>query len=177
MNAATIDRFKALTAMPAVCLAAAALAAAAMLGAALTFQYVGGLFPCELCIWQRWPYGGVIAVGGIGAAALRGAARPGPLAIVLGAVIALLFLADAGIAQFHVGVEQGWWQGTEACVGTGVDADDLEALRKAILEAPSVRCDEVVWSLFGLSMAAWNGLIALGLAAVSAAVLWRWRQS
>lgn len=177
MDTAFQARLDALIATPAACLAAAALAAAAMLGTAFTFQYVGGLFPCELCLLQREPYGAVVVLGGLGAFALRRQPRPGALAFGLGALIALLFAVDAGIAAFHVGVEQGWWQGTEACVGADVDTSDIEALRAAILAAPSVRCDEVVWSLFGLSMAAWNGLVALALAAASAAALWRWRRA
>jgi disulfide bond formation protein DsbB len=171
------DRLDALIATPSVCFAAAALASAAMLGTAFIFQYAGGLFPCELCLLQRYPYGAVIVLGGLGAVALRRQRRPGVLAFGLGAVIALLFATDAGIAAFHVGVEQGWWHGTEACVGADVDTSDLEAMREAILAAPAVRCDEVVWSLFGLSIAAWNGLAALALTILSAAVLWRWRRA
>jgi disulfide bond formation protein DsbB len=41
------------------------------------------------------------------------------------------------------------------------------------MSAPLVRCDEVVWDLLGLSMASWNAIISLALAALwlSAAVL------
>jgi disulfide bond formation protein DsbB len=140
------------------------------LGAAFAFQYLGGLAPCILCIWQRYPYGIVIALGAL-AFLLAGnlaAAR------VLIALAGLVLLADAAIAAFHVGVEQKWWAGTAECggtLGTGMTAEDLKA---QLLAAPVVRCDEVAWSLFGISMAGYNFLLAL--AGGLAALVWAARQ-
>lgn len=79
----------------------------------------------------------------------------------------LVFLAGAGIAAFHVGVEQHWWQGLASCGGNLPQARTVEELRAALLAQPVVRCDEVAWSLFGISMAGWNFLFSLGLAALS----------
>ncbi len=151
---------------------AAALVSAAMLGSAFTFQYVGGLAPCELCVYQRYPYGVVVGLGVLGAlSAQRGLT---PITWLLAAGCAAAFFVNAGIAGFHVGVEQGWWQGTESCVGNDVDASSIEALREAILNAPAVRCDEVAWSLLGISMAGWNGLVALGLGCASLLTFRQW---
>jgi disulfide bond formation protein DsbB len=81
-----------------------------LLGAAFAFQYIGGLEPCVLCIWQRYPYGAVIVLGLLGAGLARGAVPPtGALAAVMG-LAALALFTDAAIAGFHVGVEQKWWQ-------------------------------------------------------------------
>lgn len=131
---------------------------AALLLGALAFQYVGGLAPCVLCIWQRWPH---LAAVGLGALALGLGGRLWP---VLGA---LAVLTAAGIAGFHVGVEQGWWAGLASCSGgslAGISTADL--LNPEIVVAAPVRCDEVAWSLAGLSMAGWNLVISVGLAAV-----------
>src|SRR5690606_37216698 len=84
------------------------------LAAAFAFQHLGGLAPCILCIWQRYPY--AIAIG-LGALAFALAGRPG-VARALIALAGLVLLADAAIAAFHVGVEQGWWQGTAGCGST-----------------------------------------------------------
>jgi disulfide bond formation protein DsbB len=135
------------------------------LAAAFAFQYIGGLAPCILCIWQRYPYGVVLALGVI---AFLLAGKP-QAARALIALAGLVFLADAAIAAFHVGVEQKWWAGTAECGGNlaaGVSAEDLKA---QLLAAPVVRCDEVAWSLFGISMAGYNFLIALvsGLVALA----------
>ena len=154
----------ALTADPRRAPLVVALASAVTLGAALISQYGFGLQPCVLCIWQRYPYGVAIALGAL-AFFLAGnttAAR------ALIALAGLVFLADAAIAAFHVGVEQKWWAGTAECGGnlaTGLSAEDLKAQLQA---APIVRCDEVAWSLFGISMAGYNFLLALagGLAAL-----------
>ena len=140
------------------------LASAAVLGTALASQYIGGLQPCVLCIYQRLPYAAVI---GIATAALFLPTGPRAVALVLAG---LAMLTGAGIAVFHVGVEQHWWQGTAGCGAIGT-ADSLEALRAQVLAAPTVRCDEVPWSLFGISMAGYNVPVslALGIASLVAA--------
>ena len=149
--------------------------AAAMLLGAFAFQYIGGLPPCVLCIWQRWPYGAVIALGLIGAGLARGAEPPrGALAAVLGLAALALFI-DAGIAGFHVGVEQKWWEGTQACVGLGSSGAKTAEQMVAELLANSkvVRCDEVAWSFAGISMAGYNMMAALGMGIFAALGAWR----
>ena len=138
-----------------------ALASAAILASALGSQYFGGLHPCELCIWQRWPYVATTVLALAAFVLPRGARR------VALALAGLVFLAGAGIAAFHVGVEQGWWQGLAACGGNLPEARTVEEMRAALMRQPVVRCDEVAWSLFGISMAGWNFLLSIGLAALS----------
>lgn len=140
-----------------------AMGSGALLLGALAFQYLGGLDPCVLCLWQRWPHGVVAVLGLAGFFAVGG--DRGRAAV--SALLALVLVAGAGIAAFHVGVEQGWWEGTAACTGGGATAaGGLSAsdLRQQLLSEPVVRCDAVAWSLFGISMAGWNGLASLALA-------------
>ena len=151
-------------------------ASAAILAAAFASQYIGGLEPCVLCLYQRVPYGAVIALSGLGLGLSALAPPPKGVIVSLGGLCAVAFVVNAGIATFHVGVEQHWWQGTEGCVGAGGAARTIEELRAQILTAPVVRCDVVPWSLFGLSMAGYNVLASLGLAvasAIAARGLWR----
>ncbi len=137
-------------------------ASVAVLGSAFAFQYLGDLQPCVLCVYQRYPYGIAIALGLIAIGhAMVGRRRAEPYLLL---ACALVFLAGAGIAGFHVGVEQKWWQGSAACGALGPAPDSLEALKAQVLAAPIVRCDEVAWSLFGISMAGYNFLISLALA-------------
>ena len=136
----------------------AGIAAAVLLGTAFTFQRFG-YPPCELCWWQRYPYMAVVAVSLIAAAVKT---LPQKLILLL---LSALFLTDAGIAGFHVGVEQRWWEGLEGCSGFVKYTDDINATLQAIMDAPLVKCDEIAWSLFGISMAGYNMLIALGMAA------------
>jgi disulfide bond formation protein DsbB len=151
-------------------------ASAAILASAFASQYIGGLQPCILCLYQRVPYGVVIALSGLGLG-LSGLTPP-PRSVIVGlaGLCAVAFLINAGIASFHVGVEQHWWQGTEGCVGAGGAARTIEELRAQILAAPVVRCDQVPWSLFGISMAGYNVLTSLGLfvaSAIAARGMWR----
>jgi disulfide bond formation protein DsbB len=142
-----------------------ALASIAILGAAFAFQYIGGLAPCELCILQRWPYVATIVLGllGVWAGRMR---QPAVTRGVL-ALAGLVFLIGAGIAAYHVGVEQKWWQGPSTCTGIS-GAGSVQDLLKRIESAPVVRCDEIAWSLFGISMAGYNFLLSIALAAFCA---------
>jgi disulfide bond formation protein DsbB len=145
-------------------------ASAGVLGTALLSQYVGGLQPCVLCLYQRVPYVATIVLSAaVLAPATVGVRLPPALTRGVLAVCAAVFLVGAGIAAFHVGVEQGWWHGTEACTGPDLNALTIEQMREQLLHAPVVRCDEVAWSLFGISMAGYNFLTSLVL---SAGCLW-----
>lgn len=140
-----------------------AAASALALASAYTAQYVFGLQPCALCVWQRWPYW---AAAGLGLAAALTIRRPLGLALV-GLAGGLIFAAGAGLAGFHLGVEQGWWPGLSTCTGVGGTPDSVEALRQQLLNTPVVRCDEVAFSLFGVSIAGFNLIASLALAALA----------
>ena len=134
-------------------LAAASGSAALMLGA-FGFQYIGGLPPCAMCIWQRYPHVVAIAIGLI-------ARRFGSAALAwLGALAAL---TTAAIGGFHTGVERGWWEGPSTCTSGPIGGLSTDELFDQIMNAPLVRCDEVPWEMFGLSMASWNMVISLVL--------------
>jgi disulfide bond formation protein DsbB len=140
------------------------LASAGSLGSALISQFFFGLQPCVLCIYQRWPYVAAIILGGM---AMMASGNPRTRAILL-VLCGGVFLTGAGIAAFHVGVEQHWWQGTAECTAQGLNqAKTVEELRALLEKAPVVRCDEVAWSLFGISMAGYNLAVSLFLAAFS----------
>lgn len=146
-----------LTTLPSRTLAVLAGAgSAALLAAAFAFQHIGGLAPCALCLWQRWPHAAAVAV------LILALLVPNRWILALGALAAL---ATAGIGGFHMGVEYGWWEGLQSCSGgsiAGVSVEDLLNPNAAV--AAPVRCDAVPWSLLGLSMAGWNMVISLGLA-------------
>ncbi len=130
-----------------------------LLGGAYLSQYWGGLFPCEMCWWQRYPHFAALALAAI---AIFVAQRR-----VLITLAAICLIASGAIGGFHAGVEYGWWPGLSSCTstisGTG------EELLKNILNAPVVRCDVAPWSLFGISLAGFNFLISV---AGSLGILW-----
>lgn len=131
----------------------------ALLGGALVSQYVFGLYPCEMCWWQRYPH--MIALAFAALSFFWRPVRP------LVAVAALGILASGVIGGFHAGVEYGWWKGVTACTAStfAKGGDALEA----IMNAPVIRCDVAPWDLFGISLAGWNFLIStIGALAVLA---------
>jgi disulfide bond formation protein DsbB len=132
----------------------------ALLLGALGFQHLANLPPCEMCFWQRYAHLAVLAVAALALATKN-------RALTLLAILAML--VAAGLGLFHAGVEQDWWEGVTACTApVAADGDLLGAL----LNAPLVRCDEIPWSLLGISMAGWNALISAA-AALAAFAIWR----
>ena len=135
---------------------------AALLGGALAFQYLGGLVPCEMCYWQRWPHGAAIVVA---LAAFVLPPKQARLAIVLAALLAM---TSGAIGVYHWAVEQHIFRGLTQCSASAVGGDPAQVLRD-IFATPLVRCDQPQWSLFGISMAGWNAIISIGLGLV---ILW-----
>ncbi len=135
----------------------------ALLGGAYLSQYAGGLHPCEMCYWQRWPH--FFAVAAAALAFLFPA--PGRSARLLTALAAIAITLSGAIGAFHAGVEYGWWEGLTRCSSGGAMTLD------EILNVPLVRCDEVQFSFLSVSMAGWNSILSLGSAAVIALLLAR----
>jgi disulfide bond formation protein DsbB len=133
---------------------------AAILASALGSQFIGGLTPCPLCIWQRWPHVAAVVIAVMAITVLWRHARP---LAVLGM---LTMLAGAGLGLYHTGIERGWWEGPDTCTSSDITNLSTDELMAHILNAPLVRCDEVQWDLLGLSLASWNAVISLGLAAL-----------
>jgi disulfide bond formation protein DsbB len=141
-------------------------ASAALVGGALLFQYVGKLAPCELCLYQRWPYYAAIPLS---LAALLAGRRPATLGLL--ALCALLFVAGGALAFYHVGIEQHWFAGPTACTSESSAGGSVEDFTKRLLETPPVRCDQIAWSLLGISLAGWNFLASLALVVFCIAAL------
>ncbi|HEX3485174.1 MAG TPA: disulfide bond formation protein B [Micropepsaceae bacterium] len=150
-------------------LLAGSVSATLLLGAFVS-QYVGGLAPCEMCIWQRWPHGASILFGFIGGWLVMNRVLPAQLAKPL-AILAIAGLAISGaIGVFHAGVEWKFWPGPAECTGFGYvpGRDDFKPLQ-------IVRCDEAQWRLLGISLAGYNALFSLAAAAMAASLLGRKR--
>jgi disulfide bond formation protein DsbB len=135
----------------------ATLGSASVLLGAFAFQHLGGMPPCKLCLWQRWPHAAAVLIGMI--ILLTGEIR-------LAWLGAIASLSTAGIGLYHVGVEKSWWEGPTSCTSSGVSNISAEDLLSQILSAPLVRCDDIAWQMAGISMAGWNALLSLGLAAI-----------
>lgn len=134
---------------------------------ALTAEFAFGYEPCSLCDYQRVAYG-VAGIVALVALALRGHER-GRTALI--ALCGTVLLAGGGVAFYHVGVEQHWW-GAAFCAGgaNGIAEFSFEDLRAGLALEPEKPCDEVDWTLLGLSMATYNvGIFfTLGLGALTA---------
>ncbi|MBK8173960.1 MAG: disulfide bond formation protein B [Rhodospirillales bacterium] len=139
-------------------LAIVLLASLAGLVAAFAGQYVFGLQPCILCLYERLPWA-LAAV--TSAVALAGRTGIGPrLPIVLCAAV---FGIGSALAFFHVGVEQHWWGSIAGCSGGPVSGLGLQDLSAAALAEPIRPCDQVDWRLFGLSLAGYNAIVSMVL--------------
>lgn len=135
----------------------ATIGSAAILLGAFAFQHIGGMPPCKLCLWQRWPHAVAALIGVV--IILTGK-------IQLAWLGALASLSTAAIGVYHAGVEQGWWEGPTSCTSSGVSNMSSEDLLNQILAAPLVRCDDIAWQMAGISMAGWNAILSFVLAAL-----------
>jgi len=132
------------------------LASGCFLVFALVSEYGFGLFPCELCLAQRVPYAVMVGLGVVACVV-----KSPKIMWFFALLCAGLFFVDAGIAFYHAAVEMHWITGPSACTAN-TQEQTLEEMRAAIMGAALVSCDQPMVHVLGLSMAAWNGVAALG---------------
>jgi disulfide bond formation protein DsbB len=128
---------------------------AALLAGALGSQYVGGLYPCEMCHWQRWPHYAAVAIALLAFAA-RGLMPDRGRSLVWLAALAIIVSGLIGV--YHAGVEADVFEGFTSCA---VDAGSSGDMLADIMAKPLVQCDQVQWSFLGISLAGWNAIISL----------------
>lgn len=132
----------------------------ALLAGALGSQYLGGLYPCEMCHWQRWPHYAAVPL-----ALLAIVLRDKGMGTVFLWLATVAIFASGAIGVFHAGVEYGWWEGLTSCsTAPGGGGDFLTD----ILATPVISCDQPQWTLFGVSLAGFNAIISIGAAMVIA---------
>lgn len=124
----------------------------ALLGGALAFQFIGKLYPCEMCWWQRYPH--IVAIV-LAALAFIVPGRPARAALVALAAVAILVSGLIGV--YHAGVEYHWWQGMTACTSTVTGRITLDS----IMAAPIIRCDVPQWTFLHVSLAGFNALFSI----------------
>jgi disulfide bond formation protein DsbB len=139
----------------------ALLVPATLLGGALGSQYLGGLYPCEMCYWQRWPHGVAIVL-----AALAFFANPSSRSQMLTLLAAAAIAVSGAIGVYHAGVEAGIFEGLTTCTATG------NGSLAEILATPLIRCDQIQFAFLGISMAGWNAILSLGSAIVIFWLVW-----
>lgn len=144
----------------------------ALLGGALGSQYLGGLHPCEMCYWQRWPHAAAILLAALSFTAPASTARSRTFVLLAALAIAISGL----IGVYHAGVEAKIFEGFTQCTATARGGTTAELLNQ-IMHAPIVRCDEVQFRFLGISMAGWNAILSLGGAAVITVLTLRGRKS
>jgi len=123
---------------------------AALMAGALGSQFIGHLYPCEMCHWQRWPHYAAIALALV-AFFVKPPARP-----VMIALAALAILTSGAIGIFHAGVEYHWWEGITTCSSTAAGTSLQDIMR-----APLIRCDQAQWTFYGISLAGFNALFSI----------------
>ena len=140
----------------------------ALLGGALGSQYLGGLHPCEMCYWQRWPHGVAILLAALAFTAPAQSQRSRTLTLLAAFAVAI----SGAIGVYHAGVEAKIFEGFTQCTALA-KASSTEELLRQITHAPLIRCDEVQFRFLGISMAGWNAILSLGGAALILLLSWK----
>ncbi len=154
----------------------ALVAALALLATAWSFQLIGGLNPCHLCLKQRdiyWIAVGVAAVASVWALFTGAKGPPRVFSFVLFAI----FATGCAIAVFHAGVEWHWWRGPQSCTASHdeISLDQLMAFASGATTTKGPMCDVAAWRMWGLSMAGYNAIAAGILAILSFTASLRFR--
>ena len=136
----------------------------ALLAGAFGSQYFGGLYPCEMCWWQRYAHAAAVVLAALAFTGPAQSARSRTLTLLAAAAIAV----SGAIGVYHAGVELKIFEGFTTC-STSATAGSTADLLKKLMKVPLIRCDQVQWSFLGISMAGWNAIISL---AGAAAVFW-----
>jgi disulfide bond formation protein DsbB len=141
---------------------AALLLPAALMAGALGSQYIGHLFPCEMCHWQRWPH-----YAAIGLALLAFLVPEKPLGRMLVALAIVAIMISGAIGVFHAGVEYHWWKGITRCAAPATSGSHADILAQ-IMATPMIQCDQPQWTFRGISLAGFNAIFSLlgGLAII-----------
>jgi disulfide bond formation protein DsbB len=142
--------------------ALALLVPAALLAGAFGSQYYGGLFPCEMCWWQRWAHIAALAFALFSFAPMPDKGRS------LVWLAAAAILTSGAIGVYHAGVEAKIFEGFTHCTSSATGGSAEEML-ESIMNAPMTPCDQVQWSFLGISMAGWNAIVSLGFGLL---ILW-----
>ena len=132
----------------------------ALLAGAFGSQYFGGLYPCEMCWWQRYAHFAALVFA---VPAFLFPARSGPSRTLV-LLAALAIAVSGGIAIYHAGVEAKIFEGFTQCTALSKSGSTADLLRE-ITHAPLVRCDEVQFRFLGITLAGWNAILSLGGAA------------
>lgn len=129
----------------------------ALLSGAFASQYLGGLYPCEMCWWQRYAHMVALLPAAL---AFTGPAASNRTRFLV-ALAALAIAVSGGIAVYHAGVEAKIFEGATSCTALAKSGNSADLL-KQIVHAPLIRCDEVQFRFLGISLAGWNAILSLG---------------
>jgi len=140
-----------------------------VLGAAYIMEHYYGVLPCQMCLYER-----NVFMGAGGIALLSLILLPLSLKRYSLMGLGLIFMGGMLLATYHVAIQQHWVSLPAFCASNNLNAfDSVDALREQLLKTPFVRCDQVTWSLFGLSLAAYNAILSL----ILSLFCWKWVRS
>ncbi|MEE9272074.1 MAG: disulfide bond formation protein B [Robiginitomaculum sp.] len=147
------------------------LSAALLLGA-LGFQHIGELPPCTMCYWQRHAHKAVMGIAALGLF-LHYFSKSEKWNKIFLILIGLAFLVSFGLAFAHVGVEHKWWAGPKICASTNADFIEFDPDKLFSSEIRMPSCEDIAWSMFGISMAGYNALVSIGAAVLSFIIVFK----
>ena len=123
-----------------------------MLISAFYLEYFHRALPCDLCIAQRWFHGSIIVYSLIIIFIINKTSISKKLFMLMGGI---LWLSSSLMGLYHFGIEMNFWTGPDGCSS---NIDFSKDTLKYLLNKSPIKCDEVIFEFFGLSLAGWNAL-------------------
>ena len=140
-----------------------------MLLSAFYLEYFHGALPCDLCITQRWFHGAIIAYSFIIILIINKTLISYKLIILVGSI---LWFSSSLAGLYHFGIEMNFWTGPDGCSS---NIDFSKDTLTYLLNKSPIKCYEVMFEIFGLSLAGWNALASFFIFLLSIILLFNKR--
>ena len=132
---------------------------------ALIAEYVFDILPCKMCLYQRYPYYFIIFIS-----LIYIVSKKIPLELYYW-MNTLSFAIGLFFSAWHVGIEQKILPGLSGCSSTINLAQSLTELKEQILNQNIITCDEITWTILGLSAATINSILLIFLLLINTILL------
>ena len=136
----------------------------AILGA-LTAEYIFDILPCKMCLYQRYLYYFIIIISLIFLFS-----KTIPLKLYFW-ISSFSFAIGLIFSLWHVGIEQKILPGLSGCSSIVNISQSLTTLKEQILNQNIITCDEITWSIMGLSVATINSILLIFLLSTNTILL------
>jgi len=137
------------------------------ISSALIAEYFFHILPCQMCLNQRYPYYFIISIFIV----FYFISKTPNIWLYILSELAVLY--GLFYSVWHVGIEQNLLTGPSSCSRKLEKANSVGDLKEQIFNQSIINCNEISWSMFGLSAATLNSLLLFFLLLINTIFIWK----